>query len=149
MGTRRRGRELAFQILYQMDMGRTDIDYAVEHFRDLKTANPLAAEFALELARGAAAALPDVDAKISACSKNWDFLRLASVDRALLRLGVHELIGRPDIPGEVTMNECIELAKSYGTDESASFVNGILDQIMRLHAPQKMVVGDGSKSDKS
>ena len=68
---------------------------------------------------------------IKLLSKNWDFKRLSSVDRGLLRLGVFELLHCPEIPPEVTLNECIELAKSYGTDESAAFVNGILDQVRR------------------
>lgn len=131
MGIRRRGRELAFQVLYQMDLGRTTIDYALEHFIDLKTAQAKAGDFAVSLAKGAALALDEIDAMIRAMSKNWDFKRLSSVDRALLRLGVFELLYRPEIPAEVTLNECIELAKSYGTDESAGFVNGILDQVRR------------------
>lgn len=135
MGPRRRGRELAFQILYQMDLGRDSIEYVLRHFEDLKRAKDEARSFAQELSRGAAENLPDTDALITACAKNWDFKRLSSVDRALLRLGAYELLHRPDIPAEVTLNECIEMAKSYGTDDSPGFVNGILDQIRREKAP--------------
>jgi N utilization substance protein B len=134
MGVRRRGRELAFQVLFQMDLGREGLDYAVEHFLDLKTANKDAAAFAVELATGAGSALKEIDARISAISKNWDFKRLNSVDRALMRLGAHEILSRPDIPAEVTINECVELAKAYGSEESPAFVNGILDQIHKESA---------------
>ena len=137
MGTRHRGRALGFQILFQMDLGRDSIGYAVQYFIDLKTAQKDAAAFAEELARGASEQLKDIDALITQYSKNWDFKRLNSVDRALLRLGVYELIHRPDIPSEVTLNECIELAKAYGSEESPAFVNGLLDQIRKEHAPDK------------
>ena len=137
MGTRHRGRELAFQILFQMDLGREGLGYAIQYFLDLKVAAKDAAVFAEELARGASENLKEIDALITQQSKNWDFKRLNSVDRALMRLGVYELIHRPDIPAEVTLNECIELAKSYGSEESPAFVNGILDQIRKAHAPGK------------
>jgi N utilization substance protein B len=81
------------------------------------------------LAGGAASELKSVDSVISGQTKNWNFKRLSSVDRALLRLGVFEILHCPETPREVTINECIELAKLYGTDESPAFVNGVLDQI--------------------
>jgi len=137
MGIRHRGRELAFQILFQMDLGREGLGYAMQYFLDLKAAAKEAAAFAEELARGASENLAEIDALITQQSKNWDFKRLNSVDRALMRLGVYELIHRPDIPAEVTLNECIELAKSYGSEESPAFVNGILDQIHKEHVPGK------------
>ena len=137
MGTRRRGRELAFQILFQMDLGRDSLGYAIQYFIDLKIAQKDAALFAEDLARGASENLKEIDALITQYSKNWDFKRLSSVDRALLRLGVYELTRRPEIPAEVTLNECIELAKAYGSEESPSFVNGLLDQIRKEHAPDK------------
>jgi N utilization substance protein B len=145
MGTRHRGRELAFQILFQMDLGRESVGYALQYFIDLKTAHQEAAAFAEELARGASENLKDIDALITQQSKNWDFKRLNSVDRALMRLGTYELIHRPDIPAEVTLNECIELAKGYGSEESPAFVNGILDQIRKEQAPGKALRQAGAK----
>jgi N utilization substance protein B len=120
-----------------MDLGREELAYAMQHFIGLKTAQKDAAVFAQELAKGAAAHLAEIDAIISRQSKNWDFKRLNSVDRALIRLGAHELMHREDIPAEVSLNECIELAKAYGSEESPAFVNGILDQIRKDHAPSK------------
>jgi N utilization substance protein B len=145
MGTRHRGRELAFQILFQMDLGRESIGYAVQYFLDLKAAHKDAAAFAEELARGTSEHLKEIDALITLQSKNWDFKRLNSVDRALMRLGVYELIHRQDIPAEVTLNECIELAKGYGSEESPAFVNGILDQIRKEHAPDKALGSKGPR----
>jgi N utilization substance protein B len=146
MGTRRRGRELAFQILFQMDLGRDSIGYAIQYFLDLKTAQKDAAAFAEALARGASENLKEIDALISQQSKNWDFKRLNSVDKALMRLGAYELIHELGIPAEVTLNECIELAKAYGSEESPAFVNGILDQIRKDHAPLKAAPRPASES---
>lgn len=128
---RRRGRELAFQLLFQMDLKDCTVDAAAKSFTDLEQAKPDAREFALELARGAAKALPAIDDQLAQLSKKWDFKRISSVDKALLRLGAYELGQRPDIPHEVSINECVELAKIYGMDESPGFVNGLLDQMRR------------------
>jgi N utilization substance protein B len=152
MGVRRRGRELAFQVLYQMDLGGSTIKEALKHFLDLKTAQPQAREFAESLAAGAAAKLEGIDKVIVRLSKNWDFARLNSVDRALLRLGSYELLHRPEIPAEVTLNECIELAKAYGSDDSAAFVNGLLDRVKtekeQAPAPVKKKRGAAKTSKK-
>ena len=131
MGARRRGRELAFQVLFQMDVGSAGVNYALLNFQDLKHAQKPAADFAAELATGASEKMAEIDEAITKVSKNWNFARLATVDRAILRLGAYELLYRPEIPPEVTMNECIELAKSFGTDDSAAFVNGVLDQLRK------------------
>ncbi len=131
MGLRRRGRELAFQLLFQMDLKDCSMDVAAKGFTDLAQAKEDARAFALELASGAAKVLPDLDAQLAGLSKKWDLSRISSVDKALLRLGAFELGHRPDIPPEVTLNECIELAKIYGMDESPAFINGLLDQLRR------------------
>jgi N utilization substance protein B len=143
MGARHRGRELAFQILFQMDLGQESLGYTLMYFGELKNVPSEAARFAEDLARGTSENLASIDKLIAEHSKNWDFKRLNSVDRALMRLGSYEILHREDIPAEVTLNECIEMAKRYGSEDSASFVNGILDQIRKDSAPQK------SKSNKA
>jgi N utilization substance protein B len=131
MGQRHRGRELAFQLLFQTDLTGDRINAVVARFQDLKKANAEAARLAEDLAVGAFEAQAGTDALIRAAAKNWKLERLLSVDRALLRLGVFELEQRPDTPAEVVLDECIELAKDYGSDESAAFVNGVLDTLAR------------------
>jgi N utilization substance protein B len=131
MGQRHRGRELAFQLLFQTDLTGDRINAVVARFQDLKKANAEAAGLAEDLAVGAFQAQAETDALIRAAAKNWKLERLLSVDRALLRLGVFELGQRPDTPTEVVLDECIELAKDYGSDESAAFVNGVLDTLAR------------------
>ena len=131
MGQRHRGRELAFQLLFQTDLTGDRINAVVARFQDLKKANAEAAALAEDLAVGAFQAQAETDALIRAAAKNWKLERLLSVDRALLRLGVFELGQRPGTPTEVVLDECIELAKDYGSDESAAFVNGVLDTLAR------------------
>ena len=135
MGIRHRGRELAFQLLFQTDLTGDRINAVVARFQDLRKANRDAAELAEDLAVGAYTQLELTDGLIRGAARNWKLERLLSVDRALLRLGVFELAQRPDTPTEVILDECIELAKDYGSDESSAFVNGVLDSLARQLRP--------------
>lgn len=128
---RRQGREEAFRLLFAADQNPTELDevIAVENeFRDIGDA---AWGFACELARGAWAERPAIDAELDRLAVGWTVPRMAAADRALLRLAAHELRGRDDIPPAVTINEVVELAKRYGTDESPRFINGILGSLAR------------------
>jgi len=87
--------------------------------------------FAEDLVRGAEGHREEIDARIAAASEHWDPLRMAKVDRTILRLAIFELLHRDDIPPKVSINEYIEIAKRFSTEESGSFVNGILDRISR------------------
>lgn len=142
MGVRHRGRELAFQILFQTDQTGDKVNAVIARFQDMRHANADAAAFAEDLAVGAFKAIEEIDGLIRSAAQNWKLERLLSVDRALLRLGVYELSKRPEIPAEVTLDECIELAKTYGSDESAAFVNGVLDTLARQLRPN-----DGDDTD--
>jgi N utilization substance protein B len=135
MGVRHRGRELAFQILFQTDQTGDKVNAVIARFTDMRHANADSAAFAEDLAVGAFKAIDAIDTLIRSAAQNWKLERLLSVDRALLRLGVYELSRRPEIPAEVTLDECIELAKIYGSDESAAFVNGVLDTLARQLRP--------------
>jgi N utilization substance protein B len=135
MGIRHRGRELAFQLLFQTDLTGDRINAVVARFLDLQKANKDAATLAEDLAVGAFGQLDVTDALIRGAAKNWKLDRLLSVDRALLRLGAFELAERPGTPTEVVIDECIELAKDYGSDESPAFVNGVLDTLARQLRP--------------
>jgi N utilization substance protein B len=126
---RSRGRELAFQILFQCDQTGDKVNAVVARFQELKSANAEAAKFAEALAVGAYKHQDQLDEQIRTFAKNWKLERLLSVDRAVLRLGAHELLATPETPIEVVLDEAIELAKHFGSDESAAFVNGVLDQI--------------------
>ncbi|MBU5636576.1 transcription antitermination factor NusB [Geomonas sp. Red69] len=137
MTTRREGRELALQALYSKDLVTQDpnitLKRIVESFGEGEdptlSANSKAYAFASELVAGVASHLQEIDGRIAEKSKHWSMARMARVDLNILRLAVFELLFRPDIPKNVTMNEAIEVAKKFGADDSASFVNGILDEI--------------------
>ena len=131
MGTRRRGREIALQILYQADITSNEYGDAMELFRGNFGAKKESMSFADCLIKGIDDHLEDIDARIEKGSENWKLSRMSATDRNILRMAVYELIYRDDIPGRVTLNEAIELAKRFGSDESAAFINGILDNIYR------------------
>jgi N utilization substance protein B len=125
MGTRREARELALQALYQLDLSGEDAALFPSHEaadEDVKT-------FAGELVSGVRAARERIDALIAASAEHWRLPRLSRVDLNLLRLGTYELLSCPDIPSAVTINEAIEIARRFGSEDSAAFVNGVLDAI--------------------
>jgi N utilization substance protein B len=146
MGTRRRARELALQTLYALEKGHGDADVAVTHMRAWAEEKPsqdedLAAlvrggeelqSFAEMLVRGVMGKRDEIDEVIAQSSTNWKVARMAIVDRNILRMAIFELKHLHDIPPKVTLNEAIEIAKRYGTEDSGAFINGILDRIAAL-----------------
>ncbi len=131
MGARRKGREIAIQILYQADVAGMPLSEAFETYEDFFKPSAKALDFAKELVKGVAAHQEELDAWIERFSKNWRIERMSAIDRNILRLAVYELFHRPDIPPRVSINEAVELAKSFGSEESAAFVNGILDALYK------------------
>lgn len=129
MGTRRKGRETALQILYQMDLSDTPADRAIELFWGNVAATREGEEFANLLVRGYAADQANIDERIRTVSQHWRLERMSRVDRNIIRLGAYELLCMPEVPARVSLNEAIELAKRYGNEGSAAFVNGVLDRI--------------------
>jgi len=129
VGLRRKAREAAIQMLYQMDMAAVDAPVAIRLYWGTLAGNDGAREFADDLVLGLAAASERVDALIRQVSKHWRLERMARVDRNIIRLAVYELAERPEIPRRVTLNEAIELAKRFGDENSPAFVNGVLDRI--------------------
>jgi transcription antitermination protein NusB len=125
MGTRREARELALQALYQLDLSGEDAGLFWGH----EAADEDVKAFAGELVSGVRAAHERIDALIAASAEHWRLPRLSRVDLNLLRLGTYELLSCPDIPSAVTINEAIEIARRFGSEDSAAFVNGVLDAI--------------------
>lgn len=129
MGARRRGREFALQTLYAMDMN-PDMEGSPEQpLLEDGRVDYEAADFAEVLVRGVMAHQAIIDGKIKEKSKNWAISRMAKVDLNILRLAAYELLFCADIPKNVTINEAVEVAKKYGTEDTPAFVNGILDEI--------------------
>lgn len=130
MGARHSGREAALQMLFQIEGSGVSADQAIALFwRNFDEADPVGREYADEAVRGVAEMLAEVDAAVTAASAHWRIERMARVDRNVLRLGTWELMKRADVPRAVILDEAVELAKAFGTDESSAFVNGVLNKV--------------------
>jgi N utilization substance protein B len=131
IGSRTRSREIALQVLYSCDKTPAPALHDWElTLQDAEVSDEVRA-FARELVAGVIGRRGELDALIAAAADNWDLARLATVDRNILRLAVHEMTGLPDIPAKVSINEAIELGKRFSTAQSGAFVNGILDRVRR------------------
>ena len=129
MGTRRKGRELALQALYQIEITADASAAAVDLFLTHFEGSAQAKEFARRLVSGVVSQRPDIDRLIEKCTENWKLMRIAKVDLLILRMAAYELIFCPDIPLNVSLDEAIEMGKRFGTGDSGSFINGVLDQL--------------------
>lgn len=134
MDRRTRARELAMQALYQLD-AQAGLDVSelgrIEDFFQENTNDELVLKLASSWTRGAWENLQHCDELISAASIKWQLSRLSQVDKSILRLAVYQLKFCPDIPPKVSINEAIELAKKFSTEQSAGFVNGVLDAVLK------------------
>ena len=129
MGVRREGRELALQALYSMDLNPLEMRTTLQLFRENVKAKGVVRAFAEDLVAGVISHREEIDRLIEEKSKNWAISRMGKVDLNIIRLAAFELYYRSDIPKNVTINEAIEVAKKFGTEDSPSFVNGILDEL--------------------
>ena len=165
MGARREARERAVQFLFQYDLNRPeDLDEALERFWENQrlavvfgdkadarwgqpiTLPPSSADeegvraFGEPLIRGAVEHLEELDALIRKYAQNWKLERIAVVDRNILRLAIYEMLHRDDIPPVVSINEAVDIAKKFSTEDSGKFVNGILDKVKgELMRPARIV----------
>jgi transcription antitermination protein NusB len=131
VGARREGREHAVQALYALELNPATPRVALGLFWENHRCQSASREFAQELISGFLEGKESIDARISANSSNWSLSRMGKIDLCIIRLAVYELIFRPEIPKSVTINEAIEIAKKFGSEESPAFVNGILDEVAR------------------
>lgn len=129
MGLRREGRELALQALYSLDLNPIETRESLRLLRENARVPATVRSFAEELVTGVMANREEIDRRIGENSKNWAVSRMSRVDLGILRIATFEFLYRGDIPKNVTINEAIEVAKKFGTEESPAFVNGILDEI--------------------
>ncbi len=138
MGTRRKSREIAIQILYQLEINETDIDDAVSTYWDAYDPSPDLKEFSSHILKGVFRHRKEIDSLISKTSNHWSLRRMPPVDRSILRAAIFEILYCPDIPIKVSIDEAIELAKKYGTEKSSAFINGILDKIAHQYPDKKL-----------
>jgi N utilization substance protein B len=131
MGVRRDAREAAVQYLYQREMQGDQSDQALDEFYEMRGLSPSGKRFCNELLQGWMQHREEIDDVIAKNARNFEFNRLSAVDRNVLRIACHEILFRSDIPAPVAINEAIEIAKKYSTEDSGKFVNGVLDNIRK------------------
>ena len=132
MGSRRKAREIALQMIYSIDVSKSDIKDSLNLYWENNPEEHEVVEFANMLSTGTKDNLAKIDELITQYTKNWNLKRMASVDRNILRVAIFELVFYKDTPVNVVINEAVELAKKFSTSESGGFVNGILDKVKEV-----------------
>ena len=133
---RHRAREATLQILYHWEVGRTDVDRAAQTFfeqqwPDTEAPSEALQTFASALSRDTVARLAEIDALIAETAQRWRPERMAVIDRLILRMAVCELLRDPETPPAVVINEALELARTFSTEEAVKFINGMLDAMRK------------------
>jgi N utilization substance protein B len=136
--SRRLAREIAFKTLFQQDIGKNELEPAMTELLAESGLGADHARFARQLASGVLEHEAALDEILSQHLVNWEMSRLAAVDRNVLRLAAYELLYCDDIPVAVSINEALELSKAFNTDESAKFLNGVLDKLAREHKGEEV-----------
>jgi transcription antitermination protein NusB len=132
MTRRSRGREVALQVLYQVEQNPVIPADEIHRFIERRLlADRKLCEFTEGLVEGVKEHQARIDSMISQVAENWRLDRMAAIDRNILRLGAYEMLFRPEVPAKVAINEALELAKRYSTAHSSRFVNGILDRVLQ------------------
>lgn len=138
-------REAAVQMLYQWEVGRNPIEEVAQTFWMQAPLGESGAdedggwpeglrEFATALATGVVGTVDTLDPIIAEAADNWRIERMAIIDRLILRLAVHEFLAQPETPARVVINEALELARTFSTDDAVRFINGILDSVRKSMA---------------
>jgi len=133
MGTRRKSRELALQMLFQADMGRQEADHVRLTFWSERgqTIEEDVRCFADDLFQAAVARSSEIDPLIERHAEHWRMERMAAVDRNVMRAAVAELLAYPLTPAAVVINEALEIARKFSSPESVNFINGVLDSVAK------------------
>ena len=137
MSLRRRSRIVAMQILYQIQLTTAPTPIVIERFWESQDTSVELRPFALELVKGTTAHLAAIDTILQNTSKNWQLHRMPVVDLSILRCATYEILYIDDIDPATSINEAIEIAKSYSTPDSPKFINGILDNIQKSASNSK------------
>lgn len=129
MGSRRKSREIAIQILYLIEINQSDVSSALQTFWHNYQPQAELKEFSNHIVTGVCRHLDEIDQIIIKTTDNWSLNRMTVVDRSILREAIFEMLYCPDIPVKVTLNEAIELGKKFGSEKSGAFINGVLDKV--------------------
>lgn len=130
MAKRRRARKIVLDILYRMEIERGQVEDMLEAYRDELEQKGIA-DFVTKLLRGVIEHRRDIDKLIDQYADRWSIERMPVLDRNILRIGIYEILYEEDIPYSVSINEAVELANTYSTEESGKFVNGILGRLVK------------------
>jgi N utilization substance protein B len=131
MGKRREGREVALQFLFHWDLNARESAESkdLDLFWELRDVATGVRSFATTVLHGVIANQTTVDSKITKYTANYELKRISAVDRNILRMAIYEMLYAADVPPIVAINEAIDIAKKFGTEESGKFVNGVLDRV--------------------
>jgi N utilization substance protein B len=128
-GIRRQARTIALQTLYEYDIAHHGPAEILQRHADERTLHPKVVEYANELVLGVCNHLADIDAHIQSAAREWPLQQMARIDKNILRLAIYEILFNNTVPAKAAINEAVELAKSFGSDASSRFVNGVLGTI--------------------
>jgi N utilization substance protein B len=140
MKSRTKARQTALQALYQIDIVDGDVDEALASFMEGLKIGPEARSYSEAIVKGVISNTPMIDGLIEEYSENWTVARMLVVDRNILRIAAYELLYCPDVPYKVVIDEAVELAKKYGSEDSGAFINGILDRMAKAVREEKATV---------
>ncbi|HEX9058709.1 MAG TPA: transcription antitermination factor NusB [Clostridia bacterium] len=129
---RRASRELAMKLLYQLEIQKDDREEQIKAVMDENDLTAKDKEYIHDVTNGVMDNIVNIDNIIEKHSKGWKISRIPKIDLSILRLGIFEIIYRSDIPFSVSVNEAVELAKKFSSEESGSFINGVLSKIPRV-----------------
>jgi N utilization substance protein B len=135
---RRRAREAAFQVAFQADLMSESFGETWSRLRETFALSDDQRELVEDVVTTLDRQREAVDGALRLAAEHWEIERLAATDRSVLRASIAELIGRPGTPARVVLNEAIEIAKRYGSEDSGRFVNGVLDRVARALRPQEL-----------
>jgi len=140
--SRRAARAAALQVLFQIEIGKTDPEKAVAFVKEENGLNGTQEQFVRNLAYGVLVNIERINETINGISTEWDISRMAAVDRNILRMAMFEICYSEDVPPNVAVNEAIELGKTFGGAESGRFINGILGKALENPAQYRRVKDD-------
>ncbi|MCK4352139.1 transcription antitermination factor NusB [candidate division WOR-3 bacterium] len=130
-GKRRKGRELALEALYRFEIVKEEPEKILKDIFSRQGIPLQVKEFVRELVLKTISKIKELDNTISTIAENWELNRIAIIDKNILRAAICEIVYFPDIPPKVSVNEAIEIAKKYSTENSGKFINGILDKVIK------------------
>lgn len=131
MGKRRSSRELALKFLYLIELNKGIPEEQMKEFWERNPCQDDIREFTEDLIKTFSENKDEIDGALEKCSDNWSLSRMAVIDRNLLRLAVCEILFKKNVPVNAVINEAVEIAKKYGCGDSSSFINGVLDRIVK------------------